>query len=76
MCVSCTQTQYHTHWSGLPEQAEGLLITEKVRGAGANLVNTDGEQFVFEREPRDIESASIIGSAPRWGRAFQFRAWR
>jgi succinate dehydrogenase/fumarate reductase flavoprotein subunit len=37
-----------------------LLITEKFRGAGANLVNIDGEQFVFEREPRDVEAASII----------------
>lgn len=53
-------TQYHPTGAVFPEQAEGLLITEKVRGAGANLVNLDGEQFVFEREPRDIESASII----------------
>jgi len=53
-------TQYHPTGAVFPEQAEGLLITEKVRGAGANLVNVAGEQFVFEREPRDIESASII----------------
>jgi succinate dehydrogenase/fumarate reductase flavoprotein subunit len=53
-------TQYHPTGAVFPEQAEGLLITEKVRGAGANLVNIDGDQFVFEREPRDIESASII----------------
>lgn len=53
-------TQYHPTGVVFPEQAEGLLITEKVRGAGANLVNLDGNQFVFEREPRDIESASII----------------
>ena len=43
-----------------PEQAEGILITEKFRGIGANLVNVDGEQFVFEREPRDVEAACII----------------
>ncbi|MDA8407242.1 MAG: FAD-binding protein [Deltaproteobacteria bacterium] len=53
-------TQYHPTGAVFPEQSEGLLITEKVRGAGANLVNIDGEQFVFEREPRDIESSSII----------------
>ncbi len=53
-------TQYHPTGAVFPEQAEGLLITEKVRGAGANLVSIDGEQFVFEREPRDIESSSII----------------
>ena len=52
--------QYHPTGAVFPEQAEGLLITEKFRGAGANLVNIDGEQFVYEREPRDVEAASII----------------
>jgi len=53
-------TQYHPTGAVYPEQAEGLLITEKFRGAGANLVNIDGEQFVFERETRDACAASII----------------
>jgi len=52
--------QYHPTGAVFPEQAEGLLITEKVRGAGANVVNIRGEQFVFEREPRDVEAAAII----------------
>ena len=52
--------QYHPTGAVFPEQAEGLLITEKFRGAGANLVNIEGEQFVYEREPRDVEAASII----------------
>jgi len=52
--------QYHPTGAVFPEQAEGLLITEKFRGAGANLLNIDGEQFVYEREPRDVEAASII----------------
>ncbi len=52
--------QYHPTGAVFPEQAEGLLITEKVRGAGANVLNSAGEQFVYEREPRDVESASII----------------
>ncbi len=52
--------QYHPTGVVFPEQAEGILITEKFRGAGANLVNIDGEQFVNEREPRDVEAASII----------------
>ena len=52
--------QYHPTGAIFPEQAEGLLITEKFRGAGANLLNINGEQFVYEREPRDVESASII----------------
>ena len=52
--------QYHPTGVVYPEQAEGLLITEKFRGAGTNVVNVDGEQFVYEREPRDVEAASII----------------
>lgn len=52
--------QYHPTGAVFPEQAEGLLITEKVRGAGANVLNIDGEQFVYEREPRDVEAAAFI----------------
>jgi succinate dehydrogenase/fumarate reductase flavoprotein subunit len=52
--------QYHPTGAVFPEQAEGLLITEKFRGAGANILNIDGEQFVNEREPRDVEAASLI----------------
>ena len=53
-------TQYHPTGVAFPEQNVGLLITEKVRGLGANLLNIEGEQFVFEREPRDVESSCII----------------
>ncbi|MBD3234452.1 MAG: FAD-binding protein, partial [candidate division Zixibacteria bacterium] len=52
--------QYHPTGIVFPEQAEGILITEKFRGSGANLVNVDGQQFVNEREPRDVEAAAII----------------
>ncbi len=59
--------QYHPTGAIFPEQAEGLLITEKIRGAGANVVNIDGEQFVYEREPRDIEAAAIIRECSEGG---------
>ncbi len=52
--------QYHPTGAVFPEQAEGLLITEKFRGAGANVLNIDGEQFVNEREPRDVEASAFI----------------
>jgi len=52
--------QYHPTGAVFPEQVEGILITEKFRGAGANIVNIDGEQFANEREPRDVETAAII----------------
>lgn len=53
-------TQYHPTGAVYPEQNVGLLITEKVRGLGAQLLNIDGKQFCFPLEPRDIESSCII----------------
>jgi len=52
--------QYHPTGIVFPEQVGGLLVTEKFRGAGANVLNINGEQFVNEKEPRDVESAAII----------------
>jgi succinate dehydrogenase / fumarate reductase flavoprotein subunit len=52
--------QYHPTGASFPEQVEGFLITEKVRGLGAALVNADGEQFVYHLETRDIASSAII----------------
>ena len=53
-------TQYHPTGAVFPEQNVGLLITEKVRGLGAQLLNVEGEQFCFPLEPRDIETSCII----------------
>jgi succinate dehydrogenase/fumarate reductase flavoprotein subunit len=53
-------TQYHPTGVAYPEQNVGLLITEKVRGLGAHVLNIDGEQFCFPLEPRDVESAELI----------------
>ena len=52
--------QYHPTGAAFPLQILGLLVTEKVRGLGAEPVNIDGEQFVFHLEPRDVESSAII----------------
>ncbi len=53
-------TQYHPTGAVFPEQNVGLLITEKVRGLGGQLLNIEGEQFCFPLEPRDVESSCII----------------
>lgn len=53
-------TQFHPTGVVFPEQNIGLLITEKVRGAGAQLLNIDGEQFVYPLETRDVESSAVI----------------
>ena len=52
--------QYHPTGVGYPEQILGQLITEKVRGVGAQLVNTDGERFIYDLETRDVVSSAII----------------
>jgi succinate dehydrogenase/fumarate reductase flavoprotein subunit len=56
-------TQYHPTGVAYPEQNVGLLITEKVRGLGAHVLNKEGEQFCFPLEPRDVESAELIKEA-------------
>ncbi|MBN1232954.1 MAG: FAD-binding protein [Candidatus Coatesbacteria bacterium] len=52
--------QYHPTGAIWPEQIVGLLVTEKVRGLGAQVLNIDGIQFTYPLEPRDVESAKII----------------
>jgi len=52
--------QYHPTGAAFPEQILGLLVTEKVRGLGAQPVNSKGEQFVYPLEPRDVEAAAFI----------------
>lgn len=52
--------QYHPTGAAFPEQILGLLVTEKVRGLGAQPVNIKGDQFVYPLEPRDVEAASFI----------------
>jgi succinate dehydrogenase/fumarate reductase flavoprotein subunit len=52
--------QYHPTGAIFPEQIVGLLITEKVRGSGADVINVDGEKFVYPLEPRDVESSAFI----------------
>jgi succinate dehydrogenase / fumarate reductase flavoprotein subunit/L-aspartate oxidase len=61
-------TQYHPTGVAYPEQNVGLLITEKVRGLGAHVLNIDGEQFCFPLEPRDVESAELICEAMSKGK--------
>ncbi|RLA92937.1 MAG: succinate dehydrogenase/fumarate reductase flavoprotein subunit [Deltaproteobacteria bacterium] len=52
--------QYHPTGAAYPQQIIGLLLTEKLRTSGAQVVNAEGEAFVFPLEPRDVEAAAII----------------
>ena len=67
--------QYHPTGAAFPEQIVGLLVTEKVRGLGAQPVNQLGEQFVYplspatSRQPPSSASARGAATASRLRRA-------
>jgi len=52
--------QYHPTGVAEPTQVFGALVTEKVRSLGAQLVNADGEAFVYSLETRDVTASAII----------------
>ncbi len=52
--------QYHPTGAVWPEQLMGQLITEVMRGHGAQLVNAEGERFVNELECRDTCASACI----------------
>ena len=52
--------QYHPTGAAAPTQIFGALVTEKVRSLGAQLVNKNGEAFVYSLETRDVTASSII----------------
>ena len=52
--------QYHPTGVAFPTQIVGQLITEKTRSIGAQLVNAEGERFIYELETRDTVASAII----------------
>ena len=63
--------QYHPTGAAYPEQILGQLVTEKVRGLGAQVCNVHGEQFVYPLETRDVESAAFIRECAERGNGVQ-----
>jgi succinate dehydrogenase/fumarate reductase flavoprotein subunit len=57
--------QYHPTGAAFPQQILGQLVTEKVRSIGAQLVNSEGEQFIFPLETRDVVASAIIRECSR-----------
>ena len=47
--------------------ADGLLVTEAVRGEGATLLDADGERFTQELEPRDAVTLAILAKLDEEG---------
>ena len=52
--------QYHPTGVSYPEAMAGLLVTEAMRSAGAQLLNAQGKRFVNEMDTRDVVAAAII----------------
>ena len=52
--------QYHPTGAAYPSQIFGALVTEKVRSIGAQLVNCDGEAFMYPLETRDVCASTVI----------------
>jgi fumarate reductase (CoM/CoB) subunit A len=45
--------QFHPTGMVSPKSRRGVLITEAVRGEGGHLINTDGERFMINYDPRE-----------------------
>lgn len=63
--------QYHPTGAAFPEQIIGQLVTEKVRGLGAQICNVEGEQFVYPLETRDVEAAAFIRECTERGKGIE-----
>ena len=63
--------QYHPTGAAYPEQIVGQLVTAMVRGLGAQVVNADGEQFVYHLETRDAEAAALIRECSERGKGIE-----
>ncbi len=57
--------QYHPTGAAFPQQIFGALVTEKVRSIGAQLINADGEAFMYPLETRDVCASSVIRECHR-----------
>jgi L-aspartate oxidase len=60
--------QFHpTALSAPGADADGLLITEAVRGEGAKLLDVAGERFTDELEPRDAVTLAVLARMDETG---------
>jgi succinate dehydrogenase/fumarate reductase flavoprotein subunit len=55
--------QYHPTGVSFPEPMAGLLVTEGIRSAGAQLINLKGDRFINEMDTRDVVACGWIS---RW----------
>ena len=53
--IDMEMVQFHPSGMVLPEESEGTLVTEAVRGEGGKLINNKGERFMKNYDPQRME---------------------
>ena len=53
--IDMEMIQFHPSGMVLPEEIEGTLVTEAVRGEGGKLINNNGERFMKNYDPKRME---------------------
>ena len=53
--IDMEMVQFHPSGMVLPEEIEGTLVTEAVRGEGGKLINNEGERFMKNYDPKRME---------------------
>ena len=53
--IDMEMVQFHPSGMVLPEEIEGTLVTEAVRGEGGKLINNKGERFMKRYDPKRME---------------------
>ena len=53
--IDMEMVQFHPSGMVLPEEIEGTLVTEAVRGEGGKLINNKGERFMKNYDPQRME---------------------
>ena len=53
--IDMEMVQFHPSGMVLPEEIEGTLVTEAVRGEGGKLINNRGERFIKNYDPKRME---------------------
>ena len=53
--IDMEMVQFHPSGMVLPEEIEGTLVTEAVRGEGGKLINNKGERFMKDYDPKRME---------------------
>ena len=53
--IDMEMVQFHPSGMVMPEEIEGTLVTEAVRGEGGRLLNNRGERFMINYDPERME---------------------